>query len=273
MNDRNKKNIKGYMTRIEKLLEIGSNYLLSKLGNNLVEINKGNRDFALKTDVELEKIYKQYLLEIYPDIPIMGEELSPNGVLKDYAGKFWTIDPIDGTINYSRGLPEYGTSIALIENSKPIATGVCFPLLKETYIAGIGEGAFLNGRRIKVSNVCGLKFSILAYGDFSVKANYKIENKVRFKYITNFANNVLRVRMLGSAALQLAWLAAGRIDISLTLSNNAWDVQGGVLLVREAGGCVYDYDGSDHSVLSKYTIASNIDNKGEVIEFISHIEN
>lgn len=266
------KSIRWYMTKIERLLEIGSRYLLDNVGSHLVEVKKGDRDFALKADVELEETYKSYLLETCPDIPILGEELSPESICKSYKGKFWAIDPIDGTINYSRGLPEYGTSIALIENGRPIAVGVCFPSLDEIYIAGKNEGAFLNGNRITVSNTSELKASVLAYGDFSVKGNYKIENEVRFKFITSFANNVLRVRMLGSAALQLAWLAAGRIDISLTLSNNAWDVQGGVLLVREAGGCVYDLDGSNHSISSKYTIASNEGNKGKVIEFISHIE-
>ena len=265
-------NIQGYMTKIEGLLKVGARYLIDNLGNNSVEIKKGNRDFALTVDVELEKIYRQSLAEVTPDIPILGEELSPKNCLNGYRGKFWAIDPIDGTINYSKGLPEYGTSIALIENGTSVAVGVCLPSLQETYIAGINEGAFLNKKRIQVSDTSDLINSVLAYGDFSVKHNYEIENEVRFKYITSFANNVLRVRMPGSAALQLAWLASGRIDISLTLSNNAWDVQGGVLLVREAGGCVYDFDGSEHSILSKYTIASNKKNKGRVIEFISNIE-
>ena len=271
MISKNCESIKQYMKKIENLLEIGSRYLLDNLGNNLVETNKGERDFALNTDINLEKIYKQYLLEAYPDIPILGEELSPKAITKTFEGLFWAIDPIDGTINYARGLPEYGTSIALIRNGRPIAVGVCFPSLAETYIAGINEGAFLNGSRINVSNHCELRSSILAFGDFSVKGDYETENIIRFKYITSFANRVLRVRMPGSAALQLAWLAAGKIDISLTLSNNAWDVQGGVLLVREAGGLVYDFDGSDHSISSRYTIASNKNNKKEILGLISKL--
>jgi len=81
----------------------------------------------------------------------------------------------------------------------------------------------------------------------------------------------MRVRMPGSAALQLAWLAAGRLDISITLSNNPWDVQAGVLLVREAGGEVYDSDGSDHSILSQYTIASNSPIKETILHHLSKI--
>ena len=262
-------NIREYMIKIEQLLEIGAHFLLNNLGEVLVKENKGDRDFALKTDIELEGIYKQHLFDAYPDIPILGEELSPRIVSNCFKGKFWAIDPIDGTVNYSRSIPEYGTSIALIDDGKPIAVGVCFPSLGETYIAGINEGAYLNGEKISISNNYRLRSSILAFGDFSVKENYQEENSIRFRFITNFANNVLRVRMPGSAALQLAWLASGRVDISLTLSNNAWDVQGGVLLVREAGGCVYDFDGSEHSISSKYTIASNKYIKAAIIDLVS----
>lgn len=264
-------NIRQYMTSIEKFLKTSSKYLLNYLGSELIEVEKGERDFALRADIELENAYKCYLSEQYPDIPILGEELSPEIVAKDFKGQFWAIDPIDGTVNYSRGLPEYGTSIALIMHGKPIAAGLCFPSLNETYIAGAGEGAFLNGTRISVSNSNRLNSSILVFGDFSVKENHLVDNIVRFNYIKRFADEVLRVRMPGSAALQLAWVASGRADISLTLSNNAWDVQGGVLLVREAGGCVYDFDGSDHTIASKYTIASNTIIKNLIIQFISHI--
>jgi myo-inositol-1(or 4)-monophosphatase len=226
----------------------------------------------LTTDVELEKIYKRNLLSIYPNIPIMGEELSPEIVSSESNELFWAIDPIDGTVNYSRNLPEYGTSIALIENGKPIATGLCFPYLRETYIAGVGEGAYLNGSKINVSENEELNSSLLAFGDFSVKDNHKIKNRIRFRYIEALADEVLRVRMPGSAALQLAWLSSGKVDISVTLSNNAWDVQGGILLVREAGGRVYDVDGSEHTILSQYTIASNQNIREAVLALTTKIE-
>ena len=264
-------NIDNYMHNITEIIKIGADYLIDSLGNCAVETQKGNRDFSLTTDVALEKIYTKRLLELYPDIPILGEELATNIVSNDYQGLFWAIDPIDGTVNFSRRMPEYGTSIALIEHGKPIAVGVAFPSLQETYIAGKGKGAYLNGNRIHVSKIEDLRSSILAFGDFSVKINYEIENQTRLKYFEKFVNEVLRVRMPGSAALQLAWVASGKADISLTLSNNAWDVQGGVLLVREAGGVVYDFNSSDHNISSEYTIASNPNNKKFVIDLISRV--
>ncbi len=264
--------VKQYMDTISHLLEIGSEFLLERLGAGFIEIQKGSRDFALDTDVELEKIYKEHLLKVYPDIPIMGEELSPDAILTDYTGLFWAIDPIDGTVNYARNIPVYGSSIALIQNGKPIAVGVGFPSLNETYIAGVGMGAFLNGERIYVSDTLTLDASMAAYGDFSVGENHKVKNIVRYRYVEEFGDDVLRIRMFGSAALQLAWVACGRVDISITLSNNAWDVQGGVLLVREAGGQVFDVDGSEHTILSKYTFATNRHMKNEVLKIVADIE-
>ncbi len=266
-------NVTRFMNKIEDLLKIGSDFLLKKLGSGVVEVQKGSRDFALNTDIELEKIYRDELLRSFPQIPILGEELSPDAVSDESTGLCWAIDPIDGTSNYARNISIYGTSIALVKNGKPIASGLSFPSLNETYIAGHGMGAFLNGKRIFVSDTDQLCSSILTYGDFAVGPDRDARNKARYKYIETFGHQVHRVRMLGSAALHLAWVAAGRADLSLTLSNNAWDVQGGVLLVREAGGDVYDMDGSDHTILSKYTFASNQYIKNDVLHIVSTIEN
>ncbi len=265
-------NVTLYMNKIEELLKVGSDFLLNKLGSGVVEVQKGSRDFALNTDIELERIYRDELLRSFPQIPILGEELSPDAVSDDSTGLCWAIDPIDGTANYARNISIYGTSIALVKNGKPIASGLSFPSLNETYIAGHGMGAFLNGKRIYVSDINELSSSILTYGDFAVGPDRDDRNKARFQYIETFGHQVHRVRMLGSAALHLAWVAAGRADVSLTLSNNAWDVQGGVLLVREAGGDVYDVDGSDHTILSKYTFASNQYLKKEVLKIVSDID-
>ena len=266
-------NVTHYMNTIHDLLKIGRDFLLKQLGSGIVEVQKGSRDFALNTDIELEKIYSDHLLTAYPHIPIMGEELSPDAISGDNTGMFWAIDPIDGTANYARSISIYGSSIALIKNGKPIASGICFPSLNETYIAGEGMGAYLNEKRIYVSDIDTLSSAILTYGDFAVGNNREARNMVRYQYIEAIGHQVQRVRMLGSAALHLAWVAAGRADVSVTLSNNAWDVQGGVLLVREAGGLVYDVDGSEHTIHSQFTFASNRHIKNEVLKIAAEIEN
>lgn len=245
------------MKNLKAILAIGEEFLLNNFNKESKIYDKGERDFALDYDIQLEKLYNAELQKLMPNIPILGEELSPESIKNNYSGLFWAVDPIDGTVNYSRKLPEYGSSIALIYKGKPIVSGICFPHLNETYIAGKGQGAFLNGDRITVSNVDRLDKSILAFGDFSVSGNYERKNLIRYKYVTYYGDRVLRIRMPGTAALQLAWVASGKADISLTLGNNAWDVQGGVLLVRESGGEVFDVDGSDHNISSKYTFATN----------------
>ena len=135
--------------------------------------------------------------------------------------------------------------------------GLFFPELSEKYTAQLNSGAFLNGIKLSVSQCLTVSDAIAGFGDFSVGKGSEKKNRFRSELIHLLGNNTLRVRMLGSAAMQLAWLAAGRMDISVTLSNKAWDVQAGVLLVREAGGEVFDYNGEPHSFSSAYTLASS----------------
>lgn len=126
----------------------------------------------------------------------------------------------------------------------------------ERFIARQGEGAYLNGNRITVFEVLGLREAIIGIADFKVGLGSEEENRVHLAVLARLARESLRVRMLGSAALNLAWLACGRLNATLMLSNLPWDVTAGLLLVREAGGSVYDYDGSSHTADSRYTPAS-----------------
>ena len=252
------------LSEIQQLLSFGADFLLQNRGTAVIAQQKGDRDYALTVDVELERRYTEQLRKLHPDIPVLGEELSPD--LACAGGLFWAIDPIDGTVNYANGLPEYGTSIALMENEMPIAAGIAFPSLGEVYLAAAGKGAFLNGKPIHISNKTALNQMFLGFGDFAVTGNYEEKNLARMRCLQSFAGTVMRVRMLGSAALQLAWLAAGRLDISITLSNNPWDVQAGVLLAREAGAQVYDHDGTNHTIHSQYTLASNPTIKSEILK-------
>ena len=246
------------MEILSSILVQGKEFLLSCRNTEIMQqkFMKGERDYALSVDIELEKIYKKLLQHHFPYIPINGEELSP--IIDDTQNEvFWTVDPIDGTVNYSKKLFDYGTSIALVLNGKPIISGISFPSINETYIAGKNVGTFLNGKRVSVSSTTQLSSSIVMFGDFFVGENRDAKNKYAFNLFEKLANSVLRMRMPGSAAIQLAHIAAGRSDISITLANNAWDVQGGVLLVREAGGYVFDFDGSEHNTDSRFTLATN----------------
>jgi myo-inositol-1(or 4)-monophosphatase len=139
---------------------------------------------------------------------------------------------------------------------QPVLGIVDAPLLGERFIARQGEGAYLNGVAISVAEVAGLREAIVGVADFKVGVGSKEENRIHLALLARLARESLRVRMLGSAALDLAWLAAGRLSAPLMLSNLPWDVTAGLLLVREAGGIVFDHDGSPHDAASRYTLAA-----------------
>lgn len=167
------------------------------------------------------------------NIPMLGEELAWQG--DKQAERFWVVDPVDGAINYSRQLP---------------LSGISLPLLCERYLAGRSKVAALNGQPLRVSGVSQLNNAIVGLGDFAVGTGREEKNRIRFTLMQMLAPHVLRIsiRMLGSAA--------GRLDISIILSNKVWDVQAGVLLARETGAVVFDGDGSEHTTASRYTLAA-----------------
>ena len=216
-------------------------------------IAKGDRDFATSVDLQIESAIRTALADATPAIPFLGEEQAGDGTLSETQ---WVLDPIDGTINFARESPLCTISLSLLSRGQPMLGIVDAPLLGERFIAQKGRGAFLNGDRISVSSVGVLREAIVAVADFKVGVGSEEENSVHLGVLARLAGASLRVRMHGSAALDLAWLAAGRVNATMMLSNLPWDVTAGLLLVREAGGVVYDYDGSDHDADSRFTLAS-----------------
>jgi len=216
-------------------------------------ITKGDRDFATDVDLRIESAIRGSLAEVVPKIPLLGEE---EGGGEDVGGARWVLDPIDGTINFAKDSPLCAISLSLVVAGQPILGIVDAPFLGERFIAREGAGAFLNGARISVAEVGVLREAIVGMADFKVGVGSVEENRVHLAVIARLARESLRVRMHGSAALDLAWLAAGRLSATVMLSNLPWDVTAGLLLVREAGGVVFDYDDSPHGPGSRYTIAS-----------------
>jgi myo-inositol-1(or 4)-monophosphatase len=216
-------------------------------------IDKGDRDFATDVDLQIEGAIKASLAEAAPGVPFLGEEEGGEGAT-DQAR--WVLDPIDGTINFARDSPLCSISLSLVIAGQPVLGIVDTPLLGERFIAHQGSGAYLNGTAIKVTEVGALHEAIVGLADFKVGVGSEEENRVHLGVLARPARQSLRVRVHGSAALDLAWLAAGRLNATLMLSNLPWDVTAGLLLVREAGGVVFDYDGSPHNAESRYTIAA-----------------
>jgi myo-inositol-1(or 4)-monophosphatase len=237
----------------ERALDIGADLLRRGHSHVGALIDKGDRDYATEVDFAIERAVKEALAADAPGVPFLGEE--EGGADLD-ADTLWVLDPIDGTINFSHGTPLCGISLALVHAGRPVLALVDLPLLGERFVAREGEGTFLNGRPVEVNEVPGLHEAVAAITDFAVGPEAKIENPIHLAVTRLLASTCLRVRVHGCACLDLAWLAAGRLNATFMLSNRPWDVSAGVLLVREAGGLVYDYDGAAYTSRSRFTIAS-----------------
>jgi len=238
----------------EHAVDIGAGILRQGRSHIGALIGKGDRDFATDVDLRIESEIKASLADAAPEIPFLGEE--EESAEHDVRGARWVLDPIDGTINFARDSPLCSISLSLVSDGQPVLGIVDAPLLGERFIARKGTGAYLNGTRIRVCEAPGLREAIVGVADFKVGVGSEEENRVHLAVLRRLARESLRVRMLGSAALDLAWLAAGRLNATLMFSNLPWDVTAGLLLVREAGGAVFDYDGSPHDADSRYTIAA-----------------
>lgn len=237
----------------ERAVDLGAEILRHGRSHIGALFAKGDRDFATDVDIHVEAAVKESLAAATPDIPFLGEE-EAGGALGE--GARWVLDPIDGTINFSKDSPLCSISLSLVEAGQPVLGIVDTPFLGERFVARQGDGAYLNGRRIAVSPVPGLHEAMVGLADFKVGVGSEEENRIHLALLATLAHRSLRVRMHGSAALDLAWLAGGRLHATAMLSNLPWDVTAGLLLVREAGGRVYDFDGSEHDAESRFTIAS-----------------
>jgi myo-inositol-1(or 4)-monophosphatase len=215
-------------------------------------IAKGDRDFATAVDIEVEETIRAALNDLAPDVPFLGEEHLGAAL---GTGPMWVLDPIDGTVNFARGSPLCGLSLALLIDGRPQLAVVDFPFLGERYVAAEGAGAYLNGHRIHCAPVEALDEAVVGLSDFSVGRDAPTENPLHLALVKRLASSALRVRFHGSEALDLAWTAAGHLGATIMLSNLPWDVSGGVLLVREAGGIVLDLDGTRHTPSARCTVA------------------
>jgi myo-inositol-1(or 4)-monophosphatase len=228
-------------------------------------IAKGDRDYASRVDFQIEDFVRNALASTAQGIPFLGEERG--GHL--HAPLLWALDPVDGTTNFIKGSPLCAVSLALLSEGQPVFGIVDLPLLGERYVARAGGGAYLNGARLRLPDVHRISDAVVGITDFAVADDRLVENPIHVALLAQLATRALGVRVHGSAALDLAWLAAGRLGASMMLSNRAWDVSAGVLLAREAGGLTYDFDGSEHDVDSRFTIASAPSLKGSLLELLA----
>jgi myo-inositol-1(or 4)-monophosphatase len=218
----------------------------SRIDDELEISNKeqGVQNLVTEMDHASERLIKEMIEQRHPGSVFLAEESGGNQDLIDLT---WVIDPIDGTVNYAHGIPIYCVSIAAVRNNEPIVGVIYNPNIGELFTATRGGGAHLNGRPMKVSTITELERAVLVTGfPYNVAENPHgcVDS------FTDFMMRGVPVRRLGSAALDLAYTAAGRFDAFWEVSLNHWDVAAGILMVVEAGGRVTSYsdftDGSSN---------------------------
>ena len=214
---------------------------------------KGPGDFVSAADKKSEKIIIDELLKAHPDYGILSEEAGE--INKDNKSNRWIIDPIDGTMNFLNGVPQFAISIGYEENGEMISGIIFDPIKDEMFFAEKGNGAFLNNSRIRVSNKKKLKDSILVTGGprFGSKRRDKIFN--HYIKISNIVESP--IRKFGSASLDMANVACGRFDGFWQWELNYWDIAAGLVILREAGGFIDFFDVDEKLPKKKNIIASN----------------
>jgi myo-inositol-1(or 4)-monophosphatase len=215
---------------------------------------KGVNNFVTEVDINAEREIIYHLQKAYPDHAILGEE---SGLIGNADAEYrWIIDPLDGTTNFIRGIPHYAVSIACMYRGKIEHAVVVDPVRHEEFTASRGRGAQLNGHRIRVSDLASLDGALLGTGiPFKNHCDDKLEPYSRS--IELLASQCAGIRRAGAAALDLAYVAAGRLDAFWEIGLAQWDIAAGVLLVREAGGLAADIDGSDSYLDSGNIVCGN----------------
>jgi myo-inositol-1(or 4)-monophosphatase len=165
------------------------------------------------------------------------------------------LDPIDGTVNFLHGFPLCAVSLSLCDADTVVAAVINLPFIGSQYTALMGQGAYANNKRLRVSQTSTLANALISIDQYTFGDDAERKNRLRLRLTERLAHDAQRVRMLGASAIDLAWTAEGRLDACIMLGNKPWDTSAGVLIAREAGARVLDHDGSEHSQQSRSTIA------------------
>ncbi|HBN73256.1 MAG TPA: inositol monophosphatase [Sutterella sp.] len=211
-------------------------------------LKKGKFDYVTQTDIDCENSICETLHQYFPHDTILTEESGTK--FSGNSDDVWIVDPLDGTTNFLHGFPQYAVSIALTQRDRVVVGVVYDPVRNELFTAERGKGAFLNNRRIRVSGVRDMAHALIGTG-FPFRRNDSATN-----YLPKFervAHSVAGLRRAGSNALDLAYVACGRLDGYWEASVHSWDIAAGTLLVLEAGGLVTDLFGQE-----KYLELGNI---------------
>ena len=231
--------------------EAGAEVLMRYYERRLNIEYKSEIDPVSQADRNAQKAVIKVIKDVFPQHGILAEEDGVNEIKKDFC---WIIDPLDGTVNFVHGVPMFCVSVGLRYKDEMISGVIYSPVIKEVFAAEKGKGAYLNGKKIKVSKIKNLVRSLAVTG-----FPYYIREKGA-RVIKNFTNIMMHtqgMRRLGSAALDLAYVACGRFEFFWEEGLKPWDIAAGALIVEEAGGKVTDYKGAKDFIFRDTLLASN----------------
>ncbi|HKL02626.1 MAG TPA: inositol monophosphatase family protein [Cryomorphaceae bacterium] len=227
-----------------------------------IEMKGRSNDLVSRADKEAEKRFVTFLANLYPDSGFIAEEGTSE---KKGEELNWIIDPLDGTTNYLYGIPCYCTSVALVKNGELILGVIYDPEMDACFTAEKGQGAFLNGKKISVSSQENIAHALIATG-------FPYDDADRQRIYLDILGEVNRqtrgIRRLGSAALDMAYVACGRFDAFYEYGLQPWDVAAGAIIIREAGGVVSDFKGGDEFLFGRTLACSNKSLHGNVLGFL-----
>ena len=219
--------------------------------DRLTVTTKQRSDFVSEADLQAEREIIQTLRKTYPNHGILAEESGEQPGQDEHQ---WIIDPLDGTTNFLHGVPHFAVSIAFRHKNRLEAALVYDPIRQEMFIASRGESAQMNDRRIRVSNVAPMESALLGTG---FPFRHPQHHPAYLSFFNALMGRCLEIRRAGAASLDLAYVAAGRLDGYWEIGLKPWDIAGGALLVLEAGGLVGDFGGGNDFLQSGNIVAGN----------------
>lgn len=233
--------------------------LLERFGKTHQIKYKSEKDIVTEADLEAEKTIISIIREKYPDHNFYGEESGKSNTNSEYV---WIIDPLDGTNNYAYGLPLFGLSIALYKNNKPVLGVISIPLENEVYYAVKGGGAFLNDKKVTVSDRKELKYlmTFFHWGRITEDVTIKMEE---------LNKQLFHIRNLGAATIHFSHIIKGTADVWFDYKSvMPYDIAAGCLIVEEAGGKVTDFDGNPWTIETKKLLVTNGNAHDEIVLFL-----